>query len=553
MSIRRYATFLLGVALLLIAFTPLILAETKFFPIEQVRPGLEGVGYSVFSGTKVEVFSIKVISVVEDNFGKDKLILVKMTGKRIKEVGGLAAGMSGSPVYIHKRLLGAISYGFENADAFLALVTPIETMLKLVPDGGIAQINSGSSRFTPVVTPVVVSGMGNRAYELLSQTLDKQGLKSVYFPNVAGSGKETAQPLVAGSAIAVQMVTGDYQVAAIGTITFVDNHRFLAFGHSFSNKGNVDYLALQAYIVHTVKSPVMSFKIGIPLQPIGRVVQDRQAGIMGYLGESPELIPVTVNTTDVERKLSRTTNFRVVHDERLCRDLICSGVTDAIDQTIDRVGYGTAKVKIKLETAVLPEPIIRENMYYGKDIALSCLGDLRNLLEIMTANEFRSVGIKSIQVDIEIQSQQKTARIIKLAADKKKFKPGESFVVKALLHTYRGENITIPFEVKLPENIDSGKLSVTVHGGIKDSNLEEGDSAKKESFKIDYKNVNSLTKLLENYLNNPGNHQVVVEYQVDSKAVNTGEDEKELQTEQLKSNTQYYILGEAQLTIEIIQ
>ncbi len=552
MSIRRYATSLLGIALLLIFFTPVIAAELKFFPIDQVRPGLAGVGYSVFAGTKVEKFDVKVISVVEDNFGKDKLILVKMTGKRIEEVGGLAAGMSGSPVYIRNRLLGAISYGFENADAFLALVTPIDAMLKLIPEGLYGQKTDQDSHYIPVATPVMVSGMGSRAYDLLSQNLARQGLKAVYLPKTAGARREAAEPLEAGSAIAVQLVTGDYQVAAIGTVTFVDKRRFVAFGHSFSNKGNVDYLALQAYIVHTVKSPVMSFKIGIPLQPIGRVAQDRQAGIMGYLGESPEMIPVTVNATDVERKLSRTINFQVVRDERICRELISSGVTDAIDQTIDRVGYGTAKVKVKIETTALPEPIIRENMYYGKDIALSCLGDLRNLLEIITLNEFRSVGIKAVQVDVEVQNQQKTARLIKLDTDKKRFKPGERFVVKAQLHTYRGENITVPIELKLPDNIDSGKLSLTAHGGIKDSNIEEGESAKKESFKIEYKNVNSLSKLLENYLDNPGNHQVVLEYQLNLKPGNANDEEKDLQTEQIKSNTQYYILGEAQITIDIL-
>ncbi len=552
MSIRRYATSLLGIALLLIFFTPVIAAELKFFPIDQVRPGLDGVGYSVFSGTKVEKFDVKVISVVEDNFGKDQLILVKMTGKRLEEVGGLAAGMSGSPVYIRNRLLGAISYGFENADAFLALVTPIDTMLKLIPEGVYGQKTVRDSHYVPVTTPVMVSGMGSRAYDLLSQNLTQQGLKAVYLPKTGGARREAAEPLVAGSAIAVQLVTGDYQVAAIGTVTFVDKRRFIAFGHSFSNKGNVDYLALQAYIVHTVKSPVMSFKIGIPLQPIGRVAQDRQAGIMGYLGESPELIPVTVNATDVERKLSRTVNFQVVRDERICRELIGSGVTDAIDQTIDRMGYGTAKVKVKIETTAFPEPIVRENMYYGKDIALSCLGDLRNLLEIITTNEFQGVGIKSVQVDVAVQSQPKTARLVKLDTNKKKFKPGERFVVKAQLHTYRGETITVPIELKLPDNIDSGKLALTVHGGIKDSNLEEGESAKKESFKIEYKNVDSLAKLLENYLNNPGNHQVVLEYQLNLKPGNASDEEKDLQTAQIKTATQYYILGEAQITIEII-
>lgn len=521
--------------------------QTKFFPIEEVRPGLKGVGYTVFSGTKISSFDVTVLSMVESNLGKGQLILVRLSGKLLQENGGLSAGMSGSPVYIDKKLLGAISYGFENADPFLALVTPIDDMMKLTPLDTFSN-HSLPSAAVPAGTPVMVSGMGQRAYEILYRSLGDHGLKAVMVPKVYGQSKRGEEPVKPGSAIAVQMVSGDYQVAAIGTVTWVDKQKFLAFGHSFANKGEVDYLALQAYILDTVKSPVMSFKIGVPLEPVGRIVQDRQAGIMGHLAELPRFIPVTVAVVDLDRKLSRTTNFQVNRNEQMFRDLICSGVMDTIDQTLDRVGGGTAKLKLNIQTNALAKPLLRENLYYGKDIALASLGDLRNILDILAANEFQATEVHSVKVDVEVKARQETARIIKLETEKEKFKPGESIALKAVLHTYRGSNLTVPLEVKLPDNLEPGKLSLTARGGAKDSNLEENDSVKNSRFKVDYKNVDSLEKLVKTYLDTPVNQQLVVEFTNNAKS---GAD-KEPQTEQSKADTNYYIIGEAQLTIELL-
>ncbi len=562
MSTPRNRLVIIAISLWFAAFTifsPFSLAETKFFPVEKVRPGMKGTGYSVFSGTKVEAFDVQIISVVEDNSGKDQLILVKLSGDRIQESGGLAAGMSGSPVYLKRKLLGAISYGFENADSFLALVTPIQSMEKLW---------SGSSeaiaafrlpfRPVPVITPVFVTGMGTRGFELISKTVGGSGVKPVALPGPTAAivSRRKVDPLRPGSAIAVQMVTGDYQVAAIGTMTWIDQDRFLAFGHSFTNKGKVDYLALQAYIAHTVKSPVMSFKIGIPIQPVGRVVQDRQAGIAGRLKETPKLIPVAVRATDADRGIIRNTHFQVVNNEQLYRDLIVAGVTDAIDQTIDRVGSGSAKIRVKIETGTPSEPIVRENRFCGKDIAIACAADLRNLLEILSVNEYTRADVRLVQVEAEIREKQETARIVKLESAKKKFKPGESVSISALVHTFRGESMRIPLEIELSKHIQPGKLSLTAYGGSKEGSLEENTTAKKEVFKIDYKDADSLSELLENYLNTPVNNQIVLEYQSaldNSKTGGDAEDSEErvLQPVRLKSETPYYIFGEAQLTIEI--
>lgn len=552
---RRRVFFWSVLIILILSFSPLSLAKERLFELDKIEPGMKGKGYSVFSGTKIESFDVQVLAVVEGDVSRDKLILVKLSGDLLEASGGLAAGMSGSPVYIKGRLVGAISYGFENADSFLALVTPIESMLKMLPTAETSvsyhgrPLVIGEGRLRPVLSPVLVSGMGRRGFDALKAALEPYHFKPVLFfgskKSQKNSGFVTLKP---GSAVAVQMVSGDYQVSAIGTVTLVEGDNFLAFGHSFTNKGKVDYLAYQAEILHTIKSQVMSFKIGLPLQITGRIIEDRQHGLLGRFMEYPSMIPVIVTVNDLDRNLTRTSSFQVIDNEHMYKDLVVSGVTDAIDQTIDRVGSGTALVKLQVEFKNGNSPIIRENLFYGKDIAVSCLQDLHDLLGLLITNDFSRMAIKSLQVFIDIQEKQNSARIIRLETDHPKAKPGDKVKLRAVVRTFRGHTLNVPFEIKLPTNMAPGKLTLTVHGSPKFVLESEAGDRKKTESKSGSKKAGSLDELLKDFINDIKNNQIVLEYQVNEI---TGEDKKVLKEVQLKSDTQYCIYDEAQFELVI--
>ncbi|HBF38777.1 MAG TPA: hypothetical protein DDW50_15850, partial [Firmicutes bacterium] len=378
----------IGLLFFIIAFTACIVQTTmgvdQFFPLDKIKPGMKGYGYTVFSGTKIEKFGIEVIGIADKSTGKSKLILVKLSGKLLEENGGLSAGMSGSPVYIHNQLVGAISYGFENADSLLAFVTPIDLMLNMKEsDEDAFYFPAYHQKAIPVSTPVIISGMKKRGFDLLSHSLETYGFKTVAALDTGESSLEMGKNLIKpGSAISVMMVTGDYQVSALGTVTWVGGKEFLAFGHSYNNKGKVDYFAYQAAILKTVRSSQMAFKIGTPLKLIGRITEDRQSGILGKLEEIPAYIPVQLAIRDNERNRIRQSIFYVQANELMARDLVVAGVTDAIDQTIDRVGPGTANVYIE----VVPssgEKIDQQNLFYSKDIATACTKDLNDLLTLI--------------------------------------------------------------------------------------------------------------------------------------------------------------------------
>lgn len=546
---------------LIMGFTGDIQGTPRFFPLEKVKPGMTGYGYTVFHGTKIEKFTVKVIAVMDSGYRHDRLILVKLGGSLLEQNGGLAAGMSGSPVYFQGKLAGAVSYGFENADPFLAFLTPIANMMDLMKDtetvGFQPFIHDNSLlKPVPVAVPVIVSGMGRRGYELVKQSLKDYGLTTVYSPSQYGINNVTNQKTTIrpGSAISVQMITGDYQIAALGTVTYIDGPKFLAFGHSFTNKGMVNYLAFNAYVFHTVRSRIMSFKLGAPIRLIGRITQDRNAGVYGKLGDGPDLISVTVTVKDSDRNQSRNLSFSVINNEQAACDLIIAGVTDAIDKTIDRMGGGTATVAFTVETGE-QTLISRRNLFFGKDIAVDCLKDLKKALELITTNEYAAVRLKSVRTEVEVTGSQITARITGLDCDRAKVKPGESFLVKAQLHTYRGVDLSIPFTVKLPDRFPAGKLNLTVQSGSGGfSGDKEAESPKGQS-KTELQDTGSLAGLLARFSDAPKNNELVLEYfppnapkPEDPKQ--QGKDD-ELKPLRMKSFTDYFIQGEARLTLDV--
>lgn len=552
-------SFFLKITVLLMLFTlisPVTMGKEQYFPLEKIKPGMTGIGYTVFYGTKIEKFDVKVLEIVNSVYGDAKLILVRLSGKNLEESGGLAAGMSGSPIYIKGCLVGAISYGFPNADPMLAMVTPIKSMLKIMegcPEPApLAELKKGLQP-VPAAAPVIFSGMGRRGFELMSRALAGLNFEPVFLPGFGEKTEPEKVKLEPGSAIAVQMVSGDYQVSAIGTVTWVNGRNFLAFGHSFTNKGPVDFYAFQAKILHIVKSREMSYKIGTSLQPFGRIIEDRSVGIFGRSGEYPEMIEVAVGIKDLNKNTVRESNFEVINNEQYYSELIPAGVTAAIDEAIDRVGSGSAKVVMKIETDQNKEALYRDNLFFGKDIAVACQKELRSILDIFAANEFSAVKLKKVRLEIEIGKEQTTARVVKIETENNKVKPGETVTVNVLLHSYRGFSFLTPFKVKIPEDIEAGKLILTARGGA-ETVSEEKEETKKETADLDYKDFDSFDDLVTDFLTKPKNYELVLEYYP---LLNAGKEEEDetVNDEQIqfKTGTKYHILGEAQLTLEVVK
>jgi hypothetical protein len=562
-SLRPSAFRLPSKILWLLIFTcfivmgPISQGAEKYLAADKIKPGMKGEALTVFQGTRIEKFEVRVIAVVTGEFAEEKLILVRLGGKAIEACGGLAAGMSGSPVYIRGKLVGAISYGFENADPFLAYVTPINSMQKLLDNRNelAYRTHHGKLRLRPVSTPVIVSGMGSRGFDLLGRSLRKLGLTPVLLPGFGGSnaGLKGDCEIKPGGAIAVQLVSGDYCASAIGTVTMVEGRNFLAFGHPFTNRGAIDLLAYKAEIHHIVKSPVLSMKIGTPLNPIGRIFADRHGGIAGKLGEFPEMISVSMKVKDRERNIVQTSNFQVIDNEQLYRDLITNVATAALDRAIDRIGSGAAKVAFTINRRDGSQSFTRENMFYHKDIAVAALKEFGDTINAYATNEFALPCLRSIQIDIEVDNQNNSASLRRLEVDKTTIQPGGNVSVKALIHPFRGQDAVVTFDVTFPETVAPGKYILTVRGGSENPGETPGESGKKTVPAVKKEEIGSFDELLESLSQKPKNNELVLEYSAAESKGGTGVNGSGPSGTpvRMKSATGYYMVGEAKVVIEV--
>ncbi|MCR4401194.1 MAG: hypothetical protein NUW12_00190 [Firmicutes bacterium] len=529
---------------------PALASENQaFMTVAELRPGMKGIGKTVVQGTRIDTFDVEILAVVKGETATGDLVLVRVGGKTVEASGGIAAGMSGSPVYVNGRLVGAISFGFENADHFVGLVTPIEEMLKVFaaakrPVPGVAslpepvrigdglaqrvvlaaskdeaarlasQASEGTLVMVPVATPVMVSGASRRAFDRLSKGLRPFGLMPIQGA-VGGKGPLGNAPpanLEPGSCIGVQLVRGDVSVTAIGTVTYRQGSEVLAFGHSLLGRGNASYFAAGAEVYVVVAGETMPFKIASPLGLAGTIVQDRTHGVLADIGTKPPSVPVTVSVRDRDTGRARMLRADIVRDEMLSTDLAAAVVLSCLDATVDRIGRGTSSVRFQVEGKGLPRPIVRENMFYSpSDISAASISEVADAIATIIDNEFAEVEVTGVKADFEVEEARRTARIHYAETAAKVAKPGDTIEVKVRLLPFRGVAETKVIEVKIPERTPPGTLCLTVRGGGVAPGEEEGDTG--TTGKPSQPTVaESLENLVQEFMSKERNCDIVVEF-----------------------------------------
>ena len=554
-KVQSLLAVLMVIGLLLVTGTAVFAGEApaQIMTVDMIKPGMEGIGKTVIQGTEIVPFQVKIMGVVKGHGGKGDLILVRVGGKPIEETGGIAQGMSGSPVYINGKLIGAIGYGWELADHKLGLVTPIADMIKIlkiqekqrsildkpiqIEDKKIEQViilnrpasgqevrtafEQGTVLMTPVKTPLWVSGIQGRAFKQLQDKLRPLNLEVMTGGGIGASQKANVE-LKPGSALGVQMVRGNVEIGAIGTVTYVENNNLLAFGHPFLNKGLVNLPLTTAYIHKTVPSIVAPFKLGSPLKMVGRITQDRSVGIAGELGKYPPLTLVRVEITDKDLGKTEWSYFEVIKDPTLATTLTISALLSNIDSSIDRIGRGNAKVSFHLKGVGLPkEGIKRENMFYSpNDVAAIALLEIIEGLDMIANNAYKAVDLTELKVKIEIEDKEKTARIEKAEAKTTKVQPGDTAEIEVTYKPFRGQAVTSIVKVKIPKDTPSGNLNLNVRGGsiplylaapANQGQTEQEGDANQQYPGLMPSPFNSLEEMLADFLKRDKNNQIIID------------------------------------------
>lgn len=454
---------------LLILPASLVWAAPEIMPVDDIKVGMQGIGKTVLTGTKVEEFGVEVLGIMKDKGPSGDLILIRTYGDVINRTGGIAQGMSGSPVYINGKLVGAVAYGWSLTDHKIGMVTPIGDMLQLwnLPDkhNGAMLEEPKIPGFEQMSTPLMVSGFSEHALGMLQEKLKPFNLMP-YEVGAAPSGTNFGN-LEPGSAVGVELVRGDSSVGALGTVTYVEGDKVLAFGHPFLKKGNIGYFMSNAYMFTTVNGLENSFKVGTTGDAVGLISQDRGAGIAGQLGKYPLIIPVRITVKDNDTGKVQDSAVQVVRDEQLSSVLAATSMFNVIDKTMDRVGPGTAKVSFEITGRNMPgEVISRENMFYSPaSIGEASVGEFLEAMSMITGNQYKPVDIMDVKINVSVSEEHRTATIVEAKAKALKAQPGDIIDIAVKLKPFRGEPISRVVSFEVPKNQPEGALTLEVRGG----------------------------------------------------------------------------------------
>ena len=455
-------------------------AALLLMPLEEVQPGARGVAKTVISGTQIEEFGVEVLGIMKNKGAVGDLILVRTYGDVIERSGGVAQGMSGSPVFIDGRLVGAIGYGWSLTDQKTAMVTPIHDMLKLFdrnpprppalePEQELRTDTEADKEPAPGLemrgTPLMAGGFGEAALNFLTAKL--KPLKLIPYSVGDPPSGIAYGDLEPGSAVGVQLVRGDVSLGALGTVTYVDDNKILAFGHPFMKRGPVNYLMTRAYIFTTLHGIENSFKVGVTGDVIGTVNQDRGAGIAGEMNQYPGIVPMLMNIRDTDEHQTQNLQVQLVQDEEIAPILATASLLNSIEKSIDRAGSGTARIVFEVSARGMPgETYRRENMFYSPDnISEAALAEFYEFLAFLASNPHNAVSLMEIKADVSVSQERLTARILSARPLKDSASPGETVDIEVKLKPYRTEPITRTVSFTVPKEQAPGPLGLTVRGG----------------------------------------------------------------------------------------
>jgi hypothetical protein len=465
---------------LTLLLTALIAAQpTPIMTADQVKPGMKGVGKSVFFGSRVEEFGVEVIDVMPQAWPRGDMILCRLSGHGLEEAG-VVAGMSGSPVYIEGKLVGAVAYGWGFSKEPIAGITPIAQMLEIWKEkdrlgaaGGSGHFAPGEAAegFKPLPLAVAVSGLTSALAERIGPALQPFGLVPVAASGRAAVPEPDTSLLVPGAAVGVALVDGDIRLSAIGTLTAREGDRILAFGHPMFQAGNVR-MPMVGGRIHTVMPSVAgSFKLFSVSSPLGTFTQDRLFGVGGTIGPSPRMLPATAVIASPSG--TDTYRFRVLDNEDLAPVLTSTALIDAIYQTegtMEEMTLSTKMTVVLLDSSpanrqspfASRRSVVVEHRYADTDPATNLLKAVRNELDVLFRNRFLAVRVESIALQLEFKPGRELTWLTTAAADRRTVKPGQVVNVRLGLRDFRGDQSERTVAVRIPASVRAGNLRLVI-------------------------------------------------------------------------------------------
>jgi hypothetical protein len=478
-------------------------AATTFFPLSEVHRGLHGVAYTVFEGTRPEPMGVEILGLLHNAIGPgEDMILARLEGAK-PEYSGVVAGMSGSPVYIDGKLVGALAYRIgEFSKEPICGITPIGQMLENRAPTGIQRVaesdrggvqgaglsaqeksvaenstSDASDAVRAIETPLVFSGFSPEAVNLWREHAPSLGLTPVAgIGGVAGGGgglsgmasvsdQHSIEP---GSAVSAVLVRGDLEIAATCTVTYVDPTQLLACGHPITQFGPVSFPMTKADVVATLPSPLNAFKIINTAELIGSFTEDRQTAIRGQFGLAARMIPLTLHVSqDGAAEPSHMLHLEVVDQEQVTPTAVLISVFQGLMESNTYAAETSYRVRgtvaLKGYPAVHLDEMVAPSEAAPASLAAALMVGER--FERLYGNAARRTPIESIDIEVDALRGRRSVQLESAQAEKTEVRGGETVSIDAAVRPWRGEVRNIRIPVTLPATLPAGEVRLVVSDG----------------------------------------------------------------------------------------
>lgn len=508
---QREIIFLFMLCLIVSAFN-IWATPPEIFPLKDIKVGMKGYGLTVFKGTEISRFEAEILGVLRGFFPQQDIILARLSAPELKDIG-VIAGMSGSPVFIEDKIIGAVAYGWSFSKEPICGITPIENMLTVlqlaeeqknlpVSVRGASGTNKGifatHPRLTlsreqltgtplleilkenfvielePLSTPLCISNCDPRLLPWIKNRLARYPFLPVISgqatPGVNLPGQKVK--LEPGSALGVQLMSGDMDISAIGTVTYTRDDKVLAFGHSMFQSGNIKIPMATAFIFSIMPNVARPFKLGGVIEPVGALRQDRLPAVAGFLDEVAPMVPLKIKVNIPSQKLEQAYNYQIWEDKEFAPLLTAVGIMESISAAYKSEGENSAAMHYKISlndgTILEKEEFMSNPSSPDPDLYFTIEYDLMNLL----TNPFKEVRLQNIEYAVRLIDKTQLAYIITARTDKEEYKPGETVKVTVWLQPYREPKQKITIEIKLPSELKENEYSLLILDGTSRQRLE---------------------------------------------------------------------------------
>jgi hypothetical protein len=487
--------------------------KTEFFPLERVKPGMRATGYTVFVGSEPKPFELEILGVLKGFPNpQQSAVLSRLLGDELNRMG-VFQGMSGSPVYIDGKLLGAVAFGYVFAKEPIAGITPIQHMIEVFeqkqgddkkdqPSAQPRQISfseiafnenskefaefvksvsgagnagaqavaspSGGQVLAPIATPLAITGVPPEVVARFAPVFQSWGFAPV--AGVSGAAevsdlkKADSNTLKPGSTIVVPLVRGDFSLAAAGTVTYRDGNRIYAFGHPFLSMGVSEFPMHEGEVVTVMSSTAVSFKLSFPTAMVGTMRGDRSAGILGELGVAPRMIPVEINLK-TSRGEARAYKFDMVADRFLTPILMQMTVLSTIASTERVIGDSTLQIRGRIKLKDQPELVVENRLSSSLNAPLAAAFVTSQPISALFNSGFKDLQFEKLTYDIASRDARSTGQLDRLWVNRTEVRRGEKIEVQAFARTEGGGEFVERIPIEIPQDAPIGQLQIIVGDG----------------------------------------------------------------------------------------